>query len=424
MLKRQREVLQHQLDAEEKVLKELERHYRMALDDVGVAIRLLQSDEQTASRINRIKYQKTLQAQLEGILEKLHLGEYKSLKQYLEDCYTDAFIGTMYDIHGQGVPVIAPVDQKAAVKAIQLDTKLADRKIHQSATGEMMALYESLGIDTDMLKKTIRSEITRGMSTGMTFDDIARNISNVSKAPLSRAKTIARTEGHRIQQASTEDARQAARAKGADVVKQWDSTLDGATRKTHRALDGQIKEVNEPFQHGSKKAMYPGGFGDPAEDCNCRCAALTRARAALDEDELKTMQQRAAFFGLAEEKKQSFEDFREKYLKAAEALKNQGKSGIIPLKVFDPSTGEYFKFAEGTRIKNPKVFAGSGGVKPLLEAVADGLSKEFGGSPERWQHAKGDGTLDYYGEEREAEVHWFQEDSVGKVKFKVKRWMD
>ena len=27
--------------------------------------------------------------------------------------------------------------------------------------------------------------------------------------------------------------------------------------------------------------MQPGGFGDPAEDCNCRCALLQRARWAL-----------------------------------------------------------------------------------------------------------------------------------------------
>jgi len=33
--------------------------------------------------------------------------------------------------------------------------------------------------------------------------------------------------------------------------------------------------------------MHPGGFGDPAEDCNCRCALLQKARWALDDDETK-----------------------------------------------------------------------------------------------------------------------------------------
>jgi hypothetical protein len=158
----------------------------------------------------------------------------------------------------------------------------------------------------------------------MLYDDIARNIANVSKAPLSRAKTIARTEGHRIQQSSTYDAQKAAKKKGADVVKQWDSTLDGATRDTHRLLDGQIREIDEPFEEGGKKAMYPGDFGDPAEDCNCRCASLTRARWGLDEAELQTLKDRAEYFGL--DKTKDFEDFKGKYLKADKKIQSGGQA--------------------------------------------------------------------------------------------------
>jgi hypothetical protein len=58
--------------------------------------------------------------------------------------------------------------------------------------------------------------------------------------------------------------------------------------------------------------MHPGGFGDPAEDCNCRCQILQRARLGLDADELKTLQERAKFFGL--DKSDDFDDFRSKYL--------------------------------------------------------------------------------------------------------------
>lgn len=338
MYKREKEVYEYLLDNEESAIKALERHYIAALDDVRLCIRMMQADEQTQSVIHRINYQKKLEKQLEGIVEKLHMAEYKTIKQYLESSYTDAFVGTMYTLHGQDVPIIAPIDQNAAIKAIQLDTKLTDRKIHASATGELVTLYESLGVDADKLKKVARSEITRGIASGMLYDDIARNVSNTTKAPLSRAKTIVRTEGHRIQQQSAEDARQAAKARGADVVKQWDSTLDGDTRPTHRALDGQIKKTNEPFVLGTKKAMHPGDFGDPAEDCNCRCVALTRARKALDAAELATMKERAKFFGLAEDedKKQTFAEFEKKYLKAAKnpanttkPLKSQGKSGII-----------------------------------------------------------------------------------------------
>lgn len=92
--------------------------------------------------------------------------------------------------------------------------------------------------------------------------------------------------------------------------------------------------------------------------------------------------------------------------------------------IFDPETGEIFHFVEGTRIQNAEVFAGKGTRKKLHEGVPEGLSAQIGGEPENWQHAKGFGVVDYYGEARDAEVHWFQESSIGKVKFKIKRWLD
>lgn len=220
---------------------------------------------------------------------------------------------------GQGVPLILPIDKNAAVKAVITDSKISE------------GLYEALGVDTKKLKNTISSEITRGIAAGLPHSDIARNIAAYAKAPLSRAKTIVRTESHRIQQASAFDAQKVAVSKGAKVVKQWMSTLDGNTRPTHKRLDGQIRELDEPFEMGGLKAMYPGDFGDPAEDCNCRCQLLQRARIALDADELKTLQDRAGFFGL--DKSDDFADFKKKYLKAAEKvdlpLEKSVKSGKI-----------------------------------------------------------------------------------------------
>lgn len=426
MNKREKEFLQYTFNAEENVLGELAEQYEAALDDINEKIMILQSNELTQPKIYQLQYQQALKGQIEGILEKLHSDEYSTIQQFLEDSYTNGFVGTMYSIHGQGIPLMMPIDQKAAVKAIITDSKISK------------SLYDALGVDTSGLKKAIRKEITRGIASNMSNAEIARNISNVTKAPLSRAKTIVRTENHRIQQSAAYDAQQSSKAMGADVVKQWDSTLDGATRPTHRQLDGQIREIDEPFKMGGMEAMFPGDFGDPAEDCNCRCVSLTRAKWALDDDELEAMKDRADFFGL--DKTSNFEEFKEKYLEGSKSIENSGKSGTISIPdtvihkgvgakpknydVIDPASGEYFNFVEGTRIQDSEVFAGYAVKKPLNEAVAEGLTREFGGNPKKWQHAKGIGVLDYHGEELKAEVHWFQEESVGKVKFKVKEWLE
>ena len=305
MNKREKEVYEGLLDREDRVLKDLERQYKRALRDIDNKIKLLQSDELTQSRIYQVNYQKALKGQVEAILEKLHGDEYSTIQQYLKDSYTDTYVGTMYAMSGHGVHVITPIDQKAAVKAVITDSELS------------VDLYAALGYDMDKLKKHIREEITRGIATSLPYDQIARNISGFTDMPFSNAKRIVRTEGHRIQQASADDARNVAKAKGADVVKQWDASLDGATRPLHRKLDGQIREVDEPFEAGGKKVMYPGKFGDPAQDCNCRCVALTRARWALDEKELQTLKDRAKYFGL--DKTKDFEEYKNKYLKAAKA---------------------------------------------------------------------------------------------------------
>ncbi|MFV0351421.1 MAG: phage minor capsid protein [Oscillospiraceae bacterium] len=92
--------------------------------------------------------------------------------------------------------------------------------------------------------------------------------------------------------------------------------------------------------------------------------------------------------------------------------------------IVDPATGKIYHLAEGTHIKNVEIFAGKGTFKPLHKNVPEGLTEQYGGKLENWQHAKGFAIIDVaeYGEEIGAEIHWFQEESVGKVKFKIKEW--
>lgn len=329
-----KQVIQYQLDEEKAILNDLKRQYKRALRDINDRIKILQAED-SPSRAYQADYQKTLKAQVEAILEKLHADEYDSIHKYLSNSYTTGYVGAMFNMGRQsGVHVITPIDRNAAHKAIVTDSELSTE------------LYGALGYDMDKLKKHIREEITRGIATSLPYDQIARNISNYTTLPLSNAKRIVRTEGHRIQQASANDARNAAKEKGADVVKQWDASLDGATRKVHRELDGQIRETNEPFtdSSGKWKAMYPGKFGKPEQDCNCRCVALTRARWALDEKELETLKERAAYFKIDKEK--DFKEYTRKYLYGSISLENIEESGIIDTDELTPclkrlSDGKY-----------------------------------------------------------------------------------
>lgn len=314
------EVQKSLLNSEKAALDELEKQYKRALQDINAKVKQFQTDidlldaamnqegldeatramlkSQKQSKIYQQQYQKALKSQVSGVLDKMQGDNYSTIDKYLKECYETGYIGTMYSIAGQGIPIITPIDQAAAVKAILTDSKI------------VQGFYNRLGVDTAKLKKTITQEISRGIASGLPYSDIARNINNASGSGLYNAKRIARTEGHRIQQTSARDAQEAAKAKGADVVKQWDAALDARTRDSHARVDGEIRELDEKFSNGLR---FPGDpHGSAAEVVNCRCTCDTRARWALDDDELQTLKDRAEYFGL--DKTDNFEDYKKKYL--------------------------------------------------------------------------------------------------------------
>ena len=315
MNKKQQETEKAKLRDEKKVLDALKKQYEEAAKEVMAKIHIHDNkidimlnewdeldDEKRSiiqSQIYQKKFQQQLKAQIDEVVKKLAAGHYKTIEDFLNDSFTTAFLGTMYDMHGQGVPLILPIDRKAMVAAVELDPKLSNK------------LY---GTYMNDMKTNIRAEISRGIATADSFEHIARNISNRTNQSFNKTMRIVRTEGHRIQVEATVDTQKKAKKAGADIVKQWDATLDGRTRPSHRRVDGEIRELDEKFSNG---LMHPSDrAGGAAEVINCRCALLQRATWALDEEELDTLKKRADYFGL--DKTDNFNDFKKKYLKATE----------------------------------------------------------------------------------------------------------
>jgi len=305
--KRQLEVLKYQMQNEKKVLQLLKQVYQRASMDCERKIRELagRTDmENLQSIIYQKQYQEALKKQLDGILDALQNKEFENIAEYLTGCYEDGFLGALYDIHGQGIPFIFPIDQAQVVDAVQTDSKISTN------------LYTRLGEDVSYLKKSIRAELSRGIANGSTWAEMAAHIAHGMNSPfhkaMNKAMRISRTEGHRIQNRAQMDMLNKAKENGADVVKQWISTLDDRTRESHKVLDGQIREIEDYFEVNGHKAKYPGGFGVASEDIHCRCCMGQRAKWNLDQDELNTLKDRALYFGL--DKTIDFEDFKNKYL--------------------------------------------------------------------------------------------------------------
>ena len=280
MNKRQKKVLQAQLNSEEEVIAQLKSTYEQALDDCEAKIQELSmradlEPENIQSIIYQKQYQEAIKAQLEGALANLQSNSYATVSDYLTRSYQEGYLGAMYDMQGQGIPLVMPIDQEAVTRAVVLDTKLST------------SLYNRMGEDVKTLKKAVQQEVSRGIAQGMTWSNIASNLArNMKHTPFQKAYSnsirIARTEGHRIQNKAALDAQKRAKDRGANVVKLWDAVLDGKTRPEHGELDGQIREVGEMFEAAGYKVEAPSMFGVASQDCNCRCQLYQKAKWLLD----------------------------------------------------------------------------------------------------------------------------------------------
>ena len=96
------------------------------------------------------------------------------------------------------------------------------------------------------------------------------------------------------------------------------------------------RSIPRIFEVGGMTVEAPGMFGDPEEDCNCRCCLLQRARWELDESELDTLRERADYFGLDKEK--DFDDFKIKYLNSVEKIGKRGTILPMNLQLFAEKT--------------------------------------------------------------------------------------
>lgn len=358
MNKRQKLVQEAFLNNEEAVIKRLKVVYSQSLKDIAKKAEDLQNsinsltmvtlqgeiDEEAKkqiqsmiqSKIYQKQYQDALKKQSGSILDNMQVEEFKTVAEYLEKCYEEGFIGTMYDLHGQGIPLILPLDQEAIVRAVQIDSKISK------------GLYSRLGEDVELLKKKIISHVSRGISTGMSFKQVAQQLAAYTNIGFNNAVRIARTEGHRIQIQSTMDTCYKAKEKGADVVKQWDSTLDKRTRKSHQKVDGEIRELDEPFSNG---LMFPGDpAGGAAEVVNCRCALLQRARWALDDEFTK----RDSFTGELREfnNPKDYDEFKKwyfskenlRYTNYVEVLEKRYETSNLKTLLSKMTDGEYNHF--------------------------------------------------------------------------------
>lgn len=329
MTRYEAEILKAILTLEEETAKKLKAAYEEALKQTCFAVKMLMlsnimtrlEQEQPGGMPGYVQvYQKQYKTEIEKAvsapIEQLEAEENKIIEESLQQYFILGAIATIYSLHKQKIPLVIPVQpikKAGAIKEITItfgEVKVAD-------------WYKYTRKSAELLKVNTVADIQRAISQGKTYNEIARSMANSMangagatsfKKAYSKAMTIVRTEGGRINNEAQYQAMLEAKKNGAKIQKQWCAVLDGKTRPSHARVNGEIREVEELFSNG---LLYPCQKGGAAEEViNCRCVAQTRATWGLDKEELNTLKDRAAYFGL--DKTKSFEDFKEKYLTASQ----------------------------------------------------------------------------------------------------------
>lgn len=293
MKKHEKEIEQVLLDNEKDVYNRLEGTYNQALKDVQGKYKELQESidkliekesrytndpeqleiikSQIQSKIYQRNYQKALQEQLNNALDTLNSSTVNSIEDYLKTMYQDGFISQLYSLQKYGIPVLAPINHELLVKAVSYNT-------------DNIPLSKRIYSNVEKAKRQIRDEISRGIATGMSQQDIARNISERMGVSYRKAKQIAQNEGHRVVNDAKIDSMHASKDRGADIVKVWDCTFDKKTRPIHAQLDQQHAEIDDYFEYSGGKVFAPKRFGKASLDINCRCALMSVPRWDIEDE--------------------------------------------------------------------------------------------------------------------------------------------
>lgn len=138
-------------------------------------------------------------------------------------------------------------------------------------------------LDKKWNRQRFSAEITSGILQGESIGKLANRVQNLSDANRAGAIRNARTAVTGAQNGGRQASYDRAKKMGLKLRKRWIATKDMRTRHAHAMLDGQMVELDKPFEIEGHKLMFPG---DPTGLArlvwNCRCTMRTVEKEGIE----------------------------------------------------------------------------------------------------------------------------------------------
>lgn len=124
--------------------------------------------------------------------------------------------------------------------------------------------------------KKIANAISRGIIQGEGIPEISKRIARDTGISAGVASIrYARTAMTGAQNAGILARIEEQKEMGINVKKRWMAVLDSRTRDAHQHLDGQVQDVDKPFESDLGEIRFPGDpTAHPGNVYNCRCRLI------------------------------------------------------------------------------------------------------------------------------------------------------
>lgn len=126
--------------------------------------------------------------------------------------------------------------------------------------------------DRQWNQQNLHSAVVQSIILGETVEETAKRLAAVTDMNQTSAIRNAATMTTSAQNGGRMDGYKRAKGMGIKLKHRWLATLDGHTRESHRAIDGDVVDIGKKFKNGLE---YPGDTkGKPEEVYNCRCTTI------------------------------------------------------------------------------------------------------------------------------------------------------
>lgn len=241
--------------------KQLDEHKRQQLE----AGKITESDYRTWLR-NQVFQSELMHQKLDNITQTCTTAQQTAYKLARDEQYDIFALGAnwaFYELEqAAAVAFGLTLYNTEAVKRLLLENpKLVPNKRIKSESNKT---YDA---------RVFNRYVIQGIVQGKSVHDIAvQAVNGMADTEIHWAMNNAITALTGAQNAGTMQQLRNAQALGIEVQKRWNSNLDYRTRETHRLLDQETADLDEPFKVQGYEIMYPGDpNAAPEMVYHCRC---------------------------------------------------------------------------------------------------------------------------------------------------------